>query len=430
MKIVELYSENIKRLRCVRIKPQSNTVVVGGGNGHGKTSVLDSVSMAIAGADSIPDKPIRKGQIKAEIVLDLGEIVVMRKFTQAGGSTLVVKTKEGVSLPSPQSVLDKLTSKVTFDPLSFLRMKAAEQRQALQKLVGLDFAALDQKRAKLYEDRTIKNREVSNQEARLKGIVVPENAPDDLISVEALAQELKEANARNVELAHQQSLVNVSAAAVESQARAIDTLTLQIEELKKRLKGFEADYTEAKVRHEKLAAHTKTLMPIETAPIVEWIRAAQGTNNAVLAKRQKSVETKALESLRQQSAELTRSIDRIDSDKQEKLANTKFPVPGLSFDETGVLYNGLPFDQASGAEQLRVSVAIGIAMNPRLKILLIRDGSLLDETSLKMIQEMAVAEDSQIWLERVSKGAECSVILEDGEIKDAKPAEEPEKLLV
>lgn len=430
MRIINLTSENVKRLKCVSITPTTDTVILGGKNGSGKSSCIDSIQMAIAGADSIPDKPIRKGQTKAEIVLDLGEIVVTRKFTQAGGSTLVVKTKEGVSLPSPQSVLDKLTSRITFDPLSFLRMKPTEQRQSLQALVGLDFAALDHKRKTLFDERTIKNREVGNQEARLKGIVVPENAPDDQISVEALAVELKEANKSNVENTSQRATLQNSARLIEAKAVAIDELTLRIEALKKQLAGYEANYTEDKSKHEALAARVSELKDIETSPIVARIQSAQATNSAVAAKKQKARETEVLTTLRKQSEELTRSIDRIDGDKQEKLANTKFPVPGLSFDETGVLYNGLPFDQASGAEQLRVSVAMGIALHPKLKVLLIRDGSLLDDESLKVIQGMAIAEDVQIWLERVSQGSECSVILEDGEIKDSKPAEEPEKMLV
>jgi hypothetical protein len=60
---------------------------------------------------------------------------------------------------------------------------------------------------------------------------------------------------------------------------------------------------------------------------------------------------------------------------------------------------------------------MGFAMNPKLKILLIRDGSLLDEDNLKMVAEMAEKEGGQLWLERVSEGSEVSVIIEDGMVK-------------
>jgi hypothetical protein len=78
------------------------------------------------------------------------------------------------------------------------------------------------------------------------------------------------------------------------------------------------------------------------------------------------------------------------------------------------LYRGFPFEQASSAEQLRVSAAIGMALNPELKVMLIRDGSLLDAESLRLLSELAERADHQIWIERVSTGEEVSVVIEDG----------------
>jgi hypothetical protein len=92
-------------------------------------------------------------------------------------------------------------------------------------------------------------------------------------------------------------------------------------------------------------------------------------------------------------------------------------VDGLSFDDSGVLLNGLPFSQASQAEQLRVSVAMGFAQNPELKVLLVRDGSLLDGNSLNLLDQMARDHDGQVWIERVGEGDQCAVIIEDGVVK-------------
>jgi hypothetical protein len=89
-----------------------------------------------------------------------------------------------------------------------------------------------------------------------------------------------------------------------------------------------------------------------------------------------------------------------------------------------VTLNGLPLEQASSAEQLRASVAIGLAMHPKLKVLLVRDGSLLDEQSLAMVAKMAEQAGGQVWLERVSKGAECSLVIEDGMVAGASSANE------
>ena len=55
-------------------------------------------------------------------------------------------------------------------------------------------------------------------------------------------------------------------------------------------------------------------------------------------------------------------IEAMDADKRRKASTAKYPIEGLLFDTAGgVTLNGIPFDQCSSAEQLRVSVAIGIA---------------------------------------------------------------------
>jgi hypothetical protein len=94
------------------------------------------------------------------------------------------------------------------------------------------------------------------------------------------------------------------------------------------------------------------------------------------------------------------------------------PIEGLALNEEGVTFNDLPFSQCSSAEQLRISVAMGLALNPKLKVLLIRDGSLLDEESMKALAEQAAAADAQVWLERVGDKDKCAVIIEDGAVKE------------
>ena len=94
------------------------------------------------------------------------------------------------------------------------------------------------------------------------------------------------------------------------------------------------------------------------------------------------------------------------------------PVKGLSFGEGEVVFNGLPLNQASDAEQLRVSIAIAMAANPKLRVLRIRDGSLLDERSLAAVATMADTQDYQIWIERVDSSGKVGVHMEDGEVKN------------
>ena len=121
--------------------------------------------------------------------------------------------------------------------------------------------------------------------------------------------------------------------------------------------------------------------------------------------------------LRKQSKSLNDEMAKIERSKSKALTKAKFPVKGLAIDDDGVTFEGIPFIQCSAAQRIRISVAIGLAMNPKLRILLIREGSLLDEKNLAMIADMAEKADAQVWLERVSKGNECQVIIENGEVQ-------------
>ncbi|MGH9252599.1 MAG: AAA family ATPase, partial [Acidimicrobiales bacterium] len=121
MKIVKLTAENIKRLRAVEITPDGNTVIITGRNGQGKTSVLDSIWYALGGGPAAKGtiRPVRDGQNRAEVTVDLGDLVVTRSWTSAGGTALRVENTDGARYKSPQQMLDGLVGKLSFDPLTF-----------------------------------------------------------------------------------------------------------------------------------------------------------------------------------------------------------------------------------------------------------------------------------------------------------------------
>jgi hypothetical protein len=57
-----------------------------------------------------------------------------------------------------------------------------------------------------------------------------------------------------------------------------------------------------------------------------------------------------------------------------------------------------------------------MSLNPRLRVIRILDGSLLDAENLALITSMAADQDYQIWIERVADGSGIGVVIEDGAI--------------
>ena len=116
MRITQLTAQNVKRLTAVHIEPDGSLVVIGGANGAGKSSVLDSVMYALAGGRTLPPAPIRKGQKHASVTVkldgdperDLPPMTVKRTFTAKGGGQLTIKTDKGHAVSTPQALLDRL----------------------------------------------------------------------------------------------------------------------------------------------------------------------------------------------------------------------------------------------------------------------------------------------------------------------------------
>lgn len=430
-KIIQLSAENVKRLHAVHITPSGHLVIVGGKNGQGKTSVLDTIAMAFGGADEIPAMPVRRGEKKASIVIDLGDIIVRRTFTaQEGGgatSSLVVENKDKMRASAPQAILDKLTGKVTFDPLAFATMDPVKQAATLKRLVGLDLSALDAQRQKLYNERTLVNRDHEREQSRASFMPDHADAPADEASVTDIVAERDRASAHNAKQAKLAETLDVTAKAFIDQANALSLIDGEIKTVELRLEQLRAQRASAEAKLPTLEAAAKdannalaAFEPIDLLPINQKLANAEKLNIGVRGKKAKAAAIAAVQTIKAKADALTNEIEKIDREKDARLAATKFPVPGLSFTADGcVAFNGVPFDQASAAERMRVSVAIAAAMNPKLRVMLVRDASLLDEEGLAQLAKLAEEFDLQVWAERVGKGAECSVIIEDGSVESS-----------
>lgn len=57
-----------------------------------------------------------------------------------------------------------------------------------------------------------------------------------------------------------------------------------------------------------------------------------------------------------------------------------------------------------------------MAANPKLRVLRIRDGSLLDKKSLGLIAAMADDQDFQVWIEAVDTTGKVGIFMEDGAV--------------
>jgi DNA repair exonuclease SbcCD ATPase subunit len=420
--ILSLEVSNIKRIKAAKIQPNGNTILIGGKNEQGKSSCLDAIEMAFGGKKSIPLEPVRHGARKGDVNVDLGDLAsqeveysVERTFN-AKGSQVVVRGKDGVDLPSPQTLLDTLYSRITFDPFGFSRMKADEQDALLKELVGLDFSALNGARAKAFAERSDVNKEVKRLKAVLESSDHFPKAPKKLVDVLELTEKIQ---AHTNAVGARKTLVALLAqdmVKLGSQEEQIAKLERELAALRETRAALAKDIEDRTAK-----------LPPEPASIDEvqaQLRNAESVNAEVRANTERAKTEKELDVKVAEAEELTGAIESIDAEKAELLAKAKFPIEGLGFDdEAGPTFKGVPLAQASQAAKLRVSVAIGAALNPRIKVMLIREGAFLDDDSLRLISELAEQHGCQLWIERVGTGDKAAIIIEDGEIV-SEPIEE------
>jgi DNA repair exonuclease SbcCD ATPase subunit len=402
----------------VEIKPDGSLIVIGGQNAQGKSSVLDSIEYALGGTSSIPSKPIRKGERKARVVVELDEIIVTRTFGE-GGSKLIVSDRQGFTKPSPQALLDSLVGKLSFDPLGFIKMKPEDQLKIVRQIAGIDFSELDKEAKQKYDERTTLNREIKSLQAVVESIPKVDDVPEVELSYSNLLAEQERRNKVNGSNEKYRKELQRANEDLHDQ-------NLYMEELREKIKNLRTEWSAAISNKEimfdalnDLNEQCKDLEDENIEEINTQILQAEEVNKKVRSNNKRNMLIFDLDIREQRVEAIQKRLSEMTDEKLKLISSSKLPIKGLTFDETTLFYNGIPFtDQSSSAEQLRVSVAMGFAMNPKLKILLIRDGSLLDESNLKMVAEMAEKEDGQLWIERVSNGKEVSVVIEDGSVKE------------
>lgn len=433
MRALALKGENFKRLTLVEISLAKGLNEITGKNGSGKSSTLDLLASVLGGKDAIQWEPIRKGADHAIGILDLGDdsglkFRITRRFkrpTEPGGkpytTDLKIEDASGKRIADPQHLLNALLGPGrTLDPIAFASAAPAERVAMLKSLVpDFDFDAKEIERAGYYEERTAVGREVK----RLQGVLdtypaVPAGTPDKEMSAADIAEEQSQMVAHNAtvnEEARRRILIEQDASALEEEAEEI---AAEIEKLSKR--KFECTNGAIAIRAdlEKLSPLPRIHTATEIFELRDKISRVEETNKLVRRKAERKAAVAESATAATQYAEMTRKIEEIDKAVREAVEGADFPVAGLSLGENDVLVNGLPFDQASDAEQLRKSMAIAMATNPDLRLIRIRDGNGIDADGMKAIAEVAAADDFQIIMERVIPSKEgVAVIIEDGTVK-------------
>lgn len=419
-RLIELRGENFRGLKAVRIKIDGNLFKIGGRNEQGKSSVLDIIAAAIGGKDAFPATPVRKGAKKAEIMANFGALKLTRTITAEDGGgysqKLVFEYADGTKPKRPQDVLDDLRgSPIADDPLEFSRLDRKKQFDLLKQLVpDVDFAAIAQARQNTFEERTQVGRDRDRAKATAETAqrelaaldINLEDIPDRLKDVTEIAAELSAAHQHNNTVEKREAGREEARNGVEARRDEADRLMAQARRLNEEADALQKKLDEAEALPAK----------IDTAALESGMASAERLNNLVRQAATVREMVSNAEALAKRYQALTEAIAEIDRDKEAKVAEAKLPVPGLTFGDEEIMLDGLPFADASTARKIRVATSLLMALKPQLRVLLVREGSLLDKEARAALEEAAKANDFVVLMETVGEIDGAGVVIEDGEV--------------
>lgn len=435
LQILSVQAENFQRLTAVRIDPESGLNIIAGDNEQGKSSTLDAIELLLCGKTVMHPEAVRRGTRKATLTAEIGTtgeepLFTIERVITTSGIKLKVTPRDGELPPGgAQSFLSGLTNSIAFDPFEFITMKPDAQANLLRRIAKIDTSQIDVEYKSTYDGRTDVNREIKSLEGQLAAFPIVAGAPSERVDTAELVATLK----RLAAVIEQNNKARREFALAEEETEKNERLFLErkheIEELeallKKKKEAFElASYTRDLLIESRNSCRKEieVLEDPDTKETEEQLATASDKNALFEKKERRAAISKQLEAKQKKVESLTATLEGIVQEKSDMLAAGEFPVQGLGIDSDGVVtFDGLPLCQASTSQKIRVSMAIAAALNPELRVVLIRNGNDVDKNKLKVIAETAREMNLQVLMERIEpgQGVPCFII-EDGTVSDVK----------
>lgn len=418
VKINKLEIENVKRVKAVKIEPNSNGLtIVGGNNNQGKTSVIDAIAWGLGGNKYKPSQAHREGSMTPpylHIVMNNG-LIVERK-----GKNSDLKVIDPNGEKAGQNLLNSFVEELAIDLPKFMESSNKEKANILLQIVGVgdQLYELEQKEQEVYNRRHAIGQIADQKKKFAAEQPYFPDAPKELISVTELVTKQQEILARNGENQRKRDQVNQISFQLKQSKSNIQVINMRIEELQAQLQKEQVEFDRLKEDFEIAQKTAENLQDESTEELQRNIAEVDEINRRVRANLDKDKAEEDANEYRCQYDMLTNDITAIREEKVSLLANAKLPLQGLSVADGELIYNGQKWDNMSGSDQLKVSTAIVRKLKPDCGFILLDKLEQMDMVTLNEFGQWLEQEGLQAIATRVSTGDECEIIIEDGYVTE------------
>ena len=417
VKINTIQLENVKRVKAVVVEPTpEGLTIIGGNNRQGKTSVLDAIAWGLGGNRYRPTEPKREGSVGdpiLHITLSNG-LVVERK-----GKNSDLKVTDPLGNKAGQNLLDSFIEELALNLPKFINASDKDKADILLNILGIgdELQRLEQQEQAAYNRRHTIGQIRDQKTKYAKEMTFHADVPPDPISASELIQQQQAILATNGENQRKRSQVfeiERKKDEILSRMSARQEQIKQLEELQK------TDKLEAELVAKDLEIAKKTAEQLQdesTDEIEKSLQEIELINAKIRDNLNRDKAQQEADEYDEQYKELTEEVDAARQAKTDLLNGADLPLDGLTVVEGKLHYKGFAWDGMSGAEQLKVATAIVQRLNPNCGFVLLDKLEAFDLDTLQEFGKWLEAQGLQAIATRVSTGAECQIIIEDGHVK-------------
>jgi uncharacterized protein YutD len=321
-----------------------------------------------------------------------------------------------VTLPSglketKKGVIAGLVGAIDFDINEFVKMSDSvsgrkKQVEDFKKLLPAEFVQgineFEKKLKNTFDERT----ELNNKIKTLKGFINESplfgaDLKTQPVDVEALNLELEAANKKNQLIKEKESAYEARCQSIEIRKKEIERLKLLIEEEERKVHDEETInklYTDWRKKNDYVDVSEMSKRLAEASEINVKASKAEDHNKKL----------KQLEEFEEQAGEMTALIETTRQAIADAIRDFDSPVPGLSFTEDCLVYNGVMVEESSlcTSEKMELGYKMAVAANPDLGLLFLENGESFGKQRFEDLLKFCEKNNIQVFLEQVERGKE------------------------
>lgn len=455
---------------------EGNVYFITGDNELGKSTVLKAIGALLTGArDAVLKNGENKGFARMVIGDDGEEYKVELRYTKSNPrGTLSITQKSNGMRSDNVSMLQKIFGYTDFDAVEFSRwsetaegrrkqievVKSLLPEKVRKRIAEIDSEVIDLKDKRLFSNRELKQYNALCAEAEnnlspgdVEKFTVPKDITTLMQEQQVTAQLIEKA--KTVRASREQRIIQLSA--IPERIKQVDKDYLnKIENIKSRLIEARKAYEERLALAEKAYKEAQDMLTedskqVETnkanqlksieeervdlerrkANADKWLEEYEKDNPEKLdtAERLKAAEeynkkcrivseykekVRLRDSVAKDVDAMEKRLEKLASERENLISDSKLPISGLSFTNEGLELNGVPFiaGKVSDSQIMEVAAKLIIASNPTVKVFRIARGESLGQNRLQAIINIAKENGFQGFIEEVKRGQDELIIEE------------------